>query len=129
MNPLPTVGLKTLIIFGLSFAKQLAHGLVKRFAGYVTLLNAFVLDKVYPKQWPATVEIKTKKDETFFTRIEYPKGDPENALTWDEIIDKFRGLVSTVYTKDQAEQIIQQIRRIDEEKNLGQCTPMFLSDH
>lgn len=44
MNPLPTVGLKTLIIFGLSFAKQLAHGLVKRFAGYVTLLNAFVLD-------------------------------------------------------------------------------------
>jgi hypothetical protein len=35
--------LKTLIIFGLSFAKQLAHGLAKRFAGYVTLLNAFVL--------------------------------------------------------------------------------------
>jgi len=43
MNPPPTVGLKTLIIFGLSFAKQLAHGLVKRFTGYVTLLNAFVL--------------------------------------------------------------------------------------
>jgi hypothetical protein len=35
--------LKTLIIFGLSFVKQLVHGLVKRFAGYVTLLNAFVL--------------------------------------------------------------------------------------
>gem|GEM_PF-6280212 len=43
MNPPPTVGLKTLIIVGLSFVKQLAHGLVKRFAGYVTLLNAFVL--------------------------------------------------------------------------------------
>lgn len=43
MNPLPTVGLKTLIIFGLSFVKQLAHGLIKKFAGYVTLLNAFVL--------------------------------------------------------------------------------------
>lgn len=45
MNRPPTVGLKTLIIFGLSFAKQLAHGLAKRFAGYVTLLNAFVLIK------------------------------------------------------------------------------------
>jgi hypothetical protein len=44
MNPPPTVGLKTLTIFGLSFVKQLTHGLVKRFAGYVTLLNAFVLD-------------------------------------------------------------------------------------
>lgn len=43
MNPPPTVGLKTLIIFGLSFVKQLVHGLAKRFAGYVTLLNAFVL--------------------------------------------------------------------------------------
>jgi len=38
-----------LIIFGLSFVKQLAHGLVKRFAGYVTLLNAFVL--VYLNQY------------------------------------------------------------------------------
>ena len=47
MNPPPTVGLKTLIIFGLSFVKQLAHGLVKRFAGYVTLLNAFVLINFY----------------------------------------------------------------------------------
>jgi len=37
-----------LIIFGLSFVKQLAHGLVKRFAGYVTLLNAFVLNKSLP---------------------------------------------------------------------------------
>jgi len=35
-----------LIIFGLSFAKQLAHGLAKRFAGYVTLLNAFVLVEI-----------------------------------------------------------------------------------
>ena len=43
MNPPPTVGLKTLIIFGLLFAKQLVHGLVKRFGDYVTLLNAFVL--------------------------------------------------------------------------------------
>lgn len=102
---------------------------VKEVMAKISCVQDPELDKVYPKQWPATVEIKTKKDETFFTRIEYPKGDPENALTWDEIIDKFRGLVSTVYTKDQAEQIIQQIRRIDEEKNLGQCTPMFLSDH
>ncbi len=50
MNPPPTVGLKTLTIFGLSFVKQLAHGLVKRFAGYVTLLNAFVLIKIYSFQ-------------------------------------------------------------------------------
>ena len=47
MNPPPTVGLKTLIIFGLSFVKQLAHGLIKRFAGYVTLLNAFVLVEMW----------------------------------------------------------------------------------
>ncbi len=49
MNLPPTVGLKPLMIFGLSFVKQLAHGLVKRFGGYVTLLNAFVLVNPVPK--------------------------------------------------------------------------------
>lgn len=70
MNPPPTVGLKTLIIFGLSFVKQLAHGLVKRFAGYVTLLNAFVLDllfsilKFYSRDG-------LKKDSLNLTKIKY----------------------------------------------------------
>ncbi|MGA2516594.1 MAG: hypothetical protein ABSG44_08590, partial [Thermodesulfobacteriota bacterium] len=64
--PPPTVGLKTLIIFGLSFVKQLAHGLVKRFAGYVTLLNAFVLNTLFPKKmWPGKYLFKKKGNQGF----------------------------------------------------------------
>ena len=39
------------------------------------------LEKVFPKQWPATVEMVTTDGRRFFTRIDYPKGDPQNPFS------------------------------------------------
>lgn len=85
MNPPPTVGLKTLIIFGLSFVKQLAHGLVKRFAGYVTLLNAFALDRVLFQQSSDTlgqlVHIKWLLNKATTASFQYFGGLAINTIT------------------------------------------------
>lgn len=86
------------------------------------------LDKVYPKQWPASAQIKTKDGRTFSLWIDYPKGDPENALTWDELIAKFRGLISPIYTKERGEKLIDQIRKLDEQRNLKQWASVLLKD-
>jgi len=86
------------------------------------------LDKVYPKQWPATVEIKTKDGRTFSTRIDYPKGDPENPLSWDELVEKFNGLTSSIYSKARRGKIVEQIKKIDAVRNLNQWTGILLRD-
>ena len=86
------------------------------------------LEKVYPKQWPATVEIKTKDGRTFSARIDYPKGDPENPLTWDELIEKFNDLTPLIYSKMRRGRIVEQIKKIDVEKNLNQWTAVLLRD-
>jgi len=86
------------------------------------------LDKVYPRQWPATVEIKTKDGRTFSVRIDYPKGDPENPLSWDELVEKFNGLTSSIYSKSHREKIIEQIKKIDGIKNFQQWTFVLLRD-
>jgi 2-methylcitrate dehydratase PrpD len=87
------------------------------------------LEKVYPKQWPATADIKTKDGRKFSTWIDYPKGDPENPLSWDELIAKFNGLTLSVYSKARRERFIEQIRRMESIRNLQQWTSILLRDH
>lgn len=86
------------------------------------------LEKVYPKQWPATAEIKTKDGRTFSTRIDYPKGDPENPLSWDELIEKFNGLASSIYSKARREKVIEQVRGIEKTRNLKPWTSILSRD-
>ncbi len=76
------------------------------------------LEKDYPKKWSARSTIKTKKGETFSVKIEYPKGDPENALTWEELIDKFRGLVHPVYSNNRILKIIDRVRALEYAESL-----------
>jgi 2-methylcitrate dehydratase PrpD len=86
------------------------------------------LEKLYPKQYPASVEIETKDGKRFYTRIDYPKGDPENPLSWDEMLKKFRGLARTIYTKDRVEELIGLIRNLEKEKNFREWTRLLLRD-
>ena len=43
MNPPPIDGSRISTYFGPLFARQLDHGLVRKFVDYVTFINAFVL--------------------------------------------------------------------------------------
>jgi len=87
------------------------------------------LDKMYPKHWPATAEIKTKDGKVFSTRLEYPKGDPENPLTWDELIEKFNGLASTIYSKPRREKMIEQVKNIESIENLKPWVSILLKEN
>lgn len=71
------------------------------------------LDKTYPRQWRATVEIETTGGQIYSTLIEYPKGDPENPLTWDELINKFNGVTSPVYSEERQAGIVKAVRGLD----------------
>jgi len=101
---------------------------VKQMMDRVRCVEDPELEKVYPKQWPATAEIETKDGKTFSTRIDYPKGDPENPLSWDELIGKFNGLTSSIYSKARREKFIDQIRKIESVGNLKQWTSILLRD-
>jgi len=101
---------------------------VKKMMTRVRCVEDPELEKVYPKQWPATAEIKTKDGRSFSTRIDYPKGDPENALSWDELIEKFNGLTSSIYSKSRQGKFIEQIKKVEGIKNFQQWTSVLLRD-
>lgn len=52
-------------------------------------------DDQYPDRWAATVRIETT-DDTYETRVESARGDPENPLSWAELTEKYAELVEPV---------------------------------
>jgi 2-methylcitrate dehydratase len=51
-------------------------------------------------------EIKTKQGITYQRRVEYPKGDPRNPMTDQELEDKFRSMAEKFMTERQIRKVI-----------------------
>jgi len=99
---------------------------VKEMMDKVSCVENPELDEVYPKQWPAAVEIVTRDGKSYSAKVDYPKGDPENPLTWDELIDKANDLTSPIYSASRRNEIIQRTRQLNEETDLRKFAPLLL---
>jgi 2-methylcitrate dehydratase PrpD len=77
------------------------------------------IEKEFPRKWPAQVEIVTLDGRSYQYGIEYPKGDPENPLSRDEIIEKFTNLSLSVFKGEQCRAIVKCVLKIEEESNIN----------
>ena len=50
------------------------------------------LDKLHPACWPTIVEITDRAGRIYLGRTDFPRGDPENPVSTDELLVKFRTL-------------------------------------
>ena len=71
------------------------------------------LEANYPSRWPAWVEIETRDGRVLRAEVEYPKGDPENALSWDELKEKFRDLTRPNIAPSMQEKIITTVESLE----------------
>jgi 2-methylcitrate dehydratase PrpD len=101
---------------------------VRKLMGKISCVKDPELEKEFPKKWPAAVKLLTKDGNAYSTRIDFPKGDPENPLTWDELIDKFRNLVSPVFFEVKQNEIIERVRSLEKEADLKNFSMLLLKD-
>jgi 2-methylcitrate dehydratase PrpD len=101
---------------------------VKELMGKISCVKDPELEKEFPKKWPASVTLLTKDGKAYSTRIDFPKGDPENPLTWDELKDKFRNLVSPVFFEVKQNEIIERVRSLEKEEDLKDFLMLLLKD-
>ncbi|MCK5515537.1 MAG: MmgE/PrpD family protein [Desulfobulbaceae bacterium] len=76
------------------------------------------IEKDFPRKWPAKVTITTKDAQIHFAQVEYPKGDPENPLSWDEIIQKHTLLTAPVFSEDKCTAIVSSVRNLEKMKDV-----------
>ena len=83
---------------------------IKTLMGKVVLQKDIHIEKNFPKEWPAIVQIHLTNGKKFKKRIRFPKGDPENPLTWQELSTKFHSLAMRVFPKTRCEEIINSVK-------------------
>jgi 2-methylcitrate dehydratase PrpD len=70
------------------------------------------IEKNFPEKWPAIVNVRLKNGKQFEKHIRFPKGDPENPLTWQELSAKFHSLAMRVFSKPRCDQIIDSVKEM-----------------
>ena len=100
---------------------------VKEVMEKVVCVEDASLDLEFPRKWPASVSISTKDGKSYSTRIDYPKGDPENPLSWEELIDKFKFLVSPVFIEQKANEIVDAVRSLEENSDITAITKLTVN--
>jgi len=72
------------------------------------------VDRDYPRQWRAKATVELVDGRVVERRVERPKGEPENPLTWEELSDKFLSLAGPVVGEARAREIAARTRALEQ---------------
>ena len=86
------------------------------------------LDALTPKQMPAWAEVDTNDGRTLRSEVGYPKGDPENPVSWDEMKQKFVQLSSPVITPERQQEIIAAVESLDQMSDVRQLAALLSTE-
>ena len=84
------------------------------------------IEKDFPGKWKAVAEIRTTDGITYTAKVDYPKGDPENPFTWEELIEKFRDLISKAFSEGRQNQIIETIQTRDKMRDVTELSNLLV---
>src|SRR4029077_8412809 len=83
---------------------------IKTLMDKVVLQKDNRIEKNFPEEWPAIVQVHLTNGKHFEKHVRFPKGDPENPLTWQELTVKFHSLALRVFPKSRCEEIINSVK-------------------
>ncbi|MCI0529986.1 MAG: MmgE/PrpD family protein [Nitrospira sp.] len=108
--------------------ENLHHPQVKDLMKKVSCVTMPELEAEFPKKWKSRVLIETRDGKTLECSIEYPKGDPENPLSWEEIITKFSMLVKEIFPGSLQGEIIDKIKALEDYSDLRNLIQLLRID-
>ena len=86
------------------------------------------LDAQTPKLFPAWAEVRTSNGRTMRSELTYPKGDPENPVTWDEMRTKFKLLSAPVISNQRQKEIISAIDSLEQMDDVRQLASLLSTE-
>jgi 2-methylcitrate dehydratase PrpD len=79
-------------------------------------------EALYPKAYPATVIVELKNGQKMTSQVDFPKGDPENPASVQEIEDKFNSLVCPIYSKIKINNYISKMKTLEKVSDINELT-------
>ncbi len=82
-------------------------------------------EKVYPKAYPATVIATLSDGREVVSHVDYPRGDPENPVTLEDIVKKFNSLTDKYFDQNKREKIVEQIKQLEKVDHIGKIADLI----
>jgi 2-methylcitrate dehydratase PrpD len=82
-------------------------------------------EAVYPKYYPCTLIVKTKDGKRYTSHVDYPKGDPENPVSFGEAEDKFRFLAGFTLGKNKIDRIVECVKNLEKQETMEQLASLL----
>jgi len=76
------------------------------------------VESKWPEYYPAIVTIETVDGRKLTEKIDYPKGDPENPVTDDELEYKFRNLASYTLKEDRINKLVDTLWNLEKVQDI-----------
>ena len=86
------------------------------------------LDAQTPKLFPAWAEVRTTDGRTMHSELTYPKGDPENPVTWDEMQNKFKLLSAPVISNQRQQKIMAAVDSLEQLDDVRQLASLLSTE-
>ena len=94
--------------------------------GKINVIADPEIDALFPGVKRARVSITTTTGEKYTAQVDYAKGSPENPLTDEELVAKFRANASDVLNPEQMDRAIEATWRFEEIDNLSDYMALFI---
>ncbi|MET3506468.1 MmgE/PrpD family protein [Halalkalibacter oceani] len=94
-------------------------------ASKVKVLADDELEKLYDEKWPSIIEVTMKDKQVYTARCDLPKGEPEHALSDEELKEKFISLATDAIPVECAEEIWNKIFQLDVLDDVTELTALL----
>lgn len=86
----------------------------------INVIEDEIYTKAHPEKWGAKVEVLTIDGKRYSAETWFPKGDPENPMTDEELEEKARGLLDTILPKEYVDKLIEGVWNLEEMEDLSE---------
>lgn len=92
----------------------------------VTVRHDPELDRFFPESFPTRITIEMEDGKSYTEEVRYPKGDPENPLSRDELVQKFKRATATSGLSEKRKQeIVESIFGIEKTADVRDFTALL----
>ena len=85
-----------------------------------------VLDGAWPENWSSRVEIRLNNGESILQQIDKPKGDIDNPMNEDELLEKYRSLLMEGVSESWINRVMEKVQTIDDMQDINELTSILV---
>ena len=86
------------------------------------------LEERFPREWPAWARMQCSDGREVSARVRFPKGDPDNPLSWQELVDKYQALVDGVWQASHGERVKDAVQQLEHETSMQALTGLLSAE-